>query len=403
MSQIQTTMRLLRIAVLVIALAPFAAESQQTGWDSSTVRTVAPGVLYKRLVQNSGPWRINLLEVDLTAPEISIRAMKAKDSFVGRETVSSMAARYKGGGTVVGAVNGDFFNIRTGESENNVVIDGDLSKGTTVSDSPYDKFNAAHSQILFDWKNHAYIERLRLNAFVRQGSRSMHLDGINYLPPDTSVMVVYTSAMGDSSLADTSGRHPTLLPLSVVARKADTTWFKIAGAVIEGGRHALNGGGMLAATGMRRDEVRAIARRGGTVKMVIGFTPDHGRLRTVMGGWPVVVNDGKSVAEYADFVEGTFPRFSAQRNPRTAAGISQDGKTLYLMTVDGRRESDAGMTLAELAQTMIRIGAYEAMNFDGGGSTTMVVEGKVVNRPSDQTGERPVGAALLVVRGRSNR
>jgi exopolysaccharide biosynthesis protein len=390
-------MRLLRIAAIFTALAPLAARSQEAGWDSSTVRTVAPGVVHKRLVQNSGPWRINLLEVDLTAPGISIHAMKAKDSFVGRETVSSMAARYKGGGTVVGAVNGDFFNVRTGESENNVVIDGELSKGTTVSDSPYDRFNATHSQILFDWKNHAYIERLRLNAFIKQGTRSMHLDGINYLPPDTSVMVVYTSAMGDSSLPDTTGRHPTLLPLSVVSRKGDTTWFKVSGSVIEGGRHALNGGGMLAATGARRDEVRAIAKRGGTMKMIIGFTPNHGRLRTVMGGWPVVVNDGKSVAEYADVVEGTFPRFSVQRHPRTGAGISKDGKTLYLMTVDGRRESEGGMSLVELAQTMIKLGAYEAMNFDGGGSTTMVVEGKVVNRPSDQTGERAVGAALLVV------
>ena len=55
------------------------------------------------------------------------------------------------------------------------------------------------------------------------------------------------------------------------------------------------------------------------------------------------------------------------------------------------------MTLPELAQVMIDLGSYEAMNFDGGGSTTMVVEGKVVNRPSDAAGERPVGSALLVV------
>lgn len=387
----------MRAIAVLIAFVPLAVTAQEVSWDSASARTVAPGVVYKRLVQNSGPWRINLLEVDLTQSGISIRGMKAKDSFVGRETVTSMSSRYKCKCTVVGAINGDFFNIRTGESENNVVIEGELSKGTTVSDSPYDVFNTAHSQILFDWKNHAYIERLRLNAHLRQGGKSTRLDGINYLPPDTSVLAIYTSAMGDSSLPDTLGRHPTLLPLSVVRRKADTTWFKVAGGVIEGGRHALNGGAMLAATGLRRDEVRAAASRGGTIRMTIGFTPDHGRLRTVMGGWPVIVNDGKSVAEYADFVEGTFPRFSVQRHPRTGVGLSKDGKTLYLMTVDGRRESEGGMSLVELAQTMIRLGAYEAMNFDGGGSTTMVVEGKLVNRPSDQNGERPVGGALLVV------
>ncbi|HEX6576037.1 MAG TPA: hypothetical protein VF042_13805, partial [Gemmatimonadaceae bacterium] len=264
-----------KVAVLAFLFAiPAVASSQGDGWDSSSVRNVAPGVVYKRLVQNSGPWRINLLEVDLTQPGISIRGMKAKDSFIGRETVSSMAARYKGEGRVVGAINGDFFNVRTGESENNVVIEGKLSKGTTVSDSPYDHFNTAHSQILVDWKNHAYIERLRLNAFIKQGARSIHIDGINYLPPDSNSLVVYTKAMGDSSLPDTSGRHPTLLPLTIVRSHGDTMWFRVNGGVMEGGRHPLNGGAMLAATGLRRDDVRSIARRGGTVRMTIGFTPN---------------------------------------------------------------------------------------------------------------------------------
>ena len=106
---------------------------------------------------------------------------------------------------------------------------------------------------------------------------------------------------------------------------------------------------------------------------------------------------GQSVAEYADVLEGTFPRFSSARHPRTAIGFSKDSTTLILFTVDGRRESDSGMSLAEVAKVMLALGAYEAMAFDGGGSTTMVIEGKTVNHPSDQAGERPVGSGLLVV------
>jgi exopolysaccharide biosynthesis protein len=131
----------------------------------------------------------------------------------------------------------------------------------------------------------------------------------------------------------------------------------------------------------------------------MGLNPDHGNLRTVVGGWPRIVRNGRSVAEWADIEEGTFPAFSRTRHPRTAGGISRDGNTLYLMTVDGRRESDGGMSLVELAHFMIGLGAYDAMNFDGGGSTTMIVDGKVVNHPSDTTGERAVGSALLVVVG----
>jgi exopolysaccharide biosynthesis protein len=55
------------------------------------------------------------------------------------------------------------------------------------------------------------------------------------------------------------------------------------------------------------------------------------------------------------------------------------------------------MSLTELAKMMMQLGSYDAMNFDGGGSTTMVVGGQIVNRPSDQAGERPVGSALLVI------
>jgi exopolysaccharide biosynthesis protein len=55
------------------------------------------------------------------------------------------------------------------------------------------------------------------------------------------------------------------------------------------------------------------------------------------------------------------------------------------------------MSLSEMGDAMLQIGAHDAMNFDGGGSTTMVVAGKVVNRPSDAAGERAVGSALIVV------
>jgi exopolysaccharide biosynthesis protein len=96
-------------------------------------------------------------------------------------------------------------------------------------------------------------------------------------------------------------------------------------------------------------------------------------------------------------VEGTFPRFSSGRHPRTGVGFSADSTRLFLITVDGRRESDSGMSFTELAAIMLDLGVYEGMNFDGGGSTTMVVDGKVVNSPSDKTGERAVGSALLVV------
>ncbi|MFR9126590.1 MAG: phosphodiester glycosidase family protein [Acidaminococcus intestini] len=80
------------------------------------------------------------------------------------------------------------------------------------------------------------------------------------------------------------------------------------------------------------------------------------------------------------------------RAPRTAVGIKKDG-TILVVVADGRSSRSAGMTLPELARYLIQLGADRAMNFDGGGSSEMVVNGAVKNRPSDGA-ERPVRVAL---------
>jgi hypothetical protein len=120
----------------------------------------------------------------------------------------------------------------------------------------------------------------------------------------------------------------------------------------------------------------------------------------VVGGGPRLLRDGR-VAVTAR-AEGFAPlrsfaqAFVRGRQPRTLAGVTDDGR-LLLVTVDGRRPAwSVGMTLPEAARLMRSLGAVDALNLDGGGSTTMVVRGQVVNRPSDGVGERSVSDALYV-------
>ncbi|HEX7937646.1 MAG TPA: phosphodiester glycosidase family protein, partial [Gemmatimonadaceae bacterium] len=121
-----------------------------------------------------------------------------------------------------------------------------------------------------------------------------------------------------------------------------------------------------------------------------------------VGGRPRLLQDSAIVKDVD--TEGQ-PGFATSRHPRTAVGISSNGKRLLLVVVDGRQAGYSdGMTLRELAHLMLNLGARDALNLDGGGSTTMVVGNRktrslqVVNRPSDATGERAVGDALAVVR-----
>ena len=111
---------------------------------------------------------------------------------------------------------------------------------------------------------------------------------------------------------------------------------------------------------------------------------------TVVSGGPLLVEHGRV------HVRATEEKMAADiakgRAPRTAVGIKKDG-TLLMVVVDGRNNNSAGLTLAELATYMLRLGAREAVNFDGGGSSVMAINGLVVNKPSDGK-ERPVSIGL---------
>ena len=94
--------------------------------------------------------------------------------------------------------------------------------------------------------------------------------------------------------------------------------------------------------------------------------------------------------------------FNTNRHPRTAVGRRPDG-TVLLVTADGRNSQAAGLSMTELQQVMAALGCSDAINLDGGGSTTMVVRGAVVNHPCDNrqfdaAGERSVANAIIVTR-----
>ncbi len=114
----------------------------------------------------------------------------------------------------------------------------------------------------------------------------------------------------------------------------------------------------------------------------------------VIGGFPLLIRGGEVVG---DLEVAARPSFAAARHPRTAAGIDRDTGMLWLVVVDGRSGESVGMSLPELAALFHELGVEDAVNLDGGGSSTMWVRGKVVNSPSDPAGERPVANGLWLV------
>ena len=119
---------------------------------------------------------------------------------------------------------------------------------------------------------------------------------------------------------------------------------------------------------------------------VTKYTIDQLNLRCAVSFGPVLI------------VNGT-PRISGGGGwgiqPRTCIGQRQDGTVLFLV-IDGRQTDSLGATLKNAQDILLNHGAYNAFNLDGGASTTMVFDSKVVNKPSDILGERYVPTAFIV-------
>lgn len=115
----------------------------------------------------------------------------------------------------------------------------------------------------------------------------------------------------------------------------------------------------------------------------------------VVGGYPELLDNGLVVGDLG-VTDG--PSFAAARHPRTAVGFDNERQLLWLVVVDGRQAPrSAGMSLPELASLFLWLGADEALNLDGGGSSAMLLGEQLVSSPSDAEGERPVGNSLWLV------
>lgn len=405
-------MRYLALLAVTIGIgacssAPAVRQINGLPYDSIFIEQLAPGVVHRRLVTNRGPFTINVIEANLRRQDVAVAAMHAFDSLRGREATSTMVAhRITAGVPVIAAVNADFFDLKTGENENNQVLGGEVLKGVPVTDSPFDSLHTIHSQFAMTCDGHPLIERFAFSGSVLTPPPAvavLPLDAVNFRPRGDAT-VLYTAAYGTTP-SDSIGRLAVEVPLRVTARQGDTLVLSAGGTPLGGGGLKIPAGQVvLSGTGATAEVVRRLGGSlgaGATLRVVTAFMPKRGGpLCTLVGGWPRLVVDGRSIADSVDRLEGTFPRFSVTRHPRTGVGFSRDSATLYLMTVDGRSESSSGMSLAEFAALMQTLGVAQGLNLDGGGSTTLVIGGRVVNQPSDSTGERTVGNALLITRGR---
>jgi len=128
----------------------------------------------------------------------------------------------------------------------------------------------------------------------------------------------------------------------------------------------------------------------------LGSSAKHwARARHAVSGAGLLMLNGRALTDWT--AERISERFETTRHPRTLIGVDADG-AIWLVTIDGRSPAiSLGMTFAEMQTLARHLGLRSALNLDGGGSSTMVVGGTIVNHPSDAAGPRKVSDAILVM------
>ncbi len=346
---------------------------------------VAPGVIYHDMKSDEGPRSIGVLEIDLTNPFIKLTSVKADNQLAARERTSELSHLMDyPSHWVVGAINGDFFSLE-GVPEGMQAMDGRIIS----SPNKWSAFGMTAN-------GKPFIEIIQLNATVLARNGKTHdIHGIND-PRLTGDMIVYNSFYGT-----TTGTNPWGIEALITAEDEYTindTMRAIISRMEDGkGNMPIPADGfVLSGHDESREFILNNFRVGDAVKIYLGLSPEKRKVKDVIGGVPRIVRDGHVSVEHR--LEGISDKFALDRHPRTAVGFSQDSTRLYFVTVDGRQpDHSVGMSLYELADFMVGFGIHQGLNLDGGGSTTMVVRNRVVNRPSDATEERPVANALLVI------
>ncbi|MEU2211858.1 phosphodiester glycosidase family protein [Streptomyces hygroscopicus] len=350
-------------------------------------RPVAPGVRltsYDRL--ESDKWlRVDALSVDLTGgTEVDYLH---PDKVAKRKPVSRLAAEHDPGPgrRTVAAINGDFFDInQTGAPEGSAISEGHLvnsasaaGPGRAVGIGPADAGRVL--QLYFDG-----------TLTLPDGPHP--LAALNAADVPAAGIGAYTPQWGEADRAQTVDGARRTAEVTIVDGK-------VARAATTPGKGPIPAGAtVLVGRDAGADELSALAV-GDAVSMEYRPRTDDGDLpRTAVGGREPLVVDGNAVGH-----EGEGNNTTA---PRTAVGFSRDGRTMQILTVDGRQADSGGVTLTELGLMMKDAGSYSALNLDGGGSSTLVAREpgsdtpRVENSPSDGS-ERtvPNGLALTAPDG----
>ncbi len=342
-------------------------DSLKRKYGNSTVQRPAEGVAHIRMTKyiNGAPVKINIVEINPKLnPNLIIRPQTASSQLNAKASIRSIAQKSE----ALVAVNGGYFKPETGVPLGSLMVDN-----KTLTGPIYNRVGIGIAQN--DNNTDFSMGRVELNIEIKNKLMTLNADNINQPRMLSTYTLVYTREWGKISPPP-----PKYGAIAVVEEGKIT---KIATAAVEIPEEGF------VISGPQEKINQLFGQK--NLKLETRYPIEFESSNHILGGGPYLVKNNEV---YVDVQEQKLNAISG-RNPRSAIGYTKEG-VLIIVTVDGREESSVGMTLGQLAKLMKGFECYNAMNFDGGGSSVMYVNGKIANTPSGSKEGIAISNALTI-------
>jgi len=351
--------------------------------------TIAPGVRYRVITDTQEPQVIHVIEIDRGAPGISL-VSSVGTAVRGPETVAEMASILPAErGQVLAAINGDFFQMGAepyrGTVQGTTIIDGELVTGP-----------GGGYVFCIDREGRPTIEPVgsRFEVSWPDGTKTpfrVNSSTTDFTSEVGAADVVLFTPRFDTSTKTKSGRELLLAPTPdspTLPLRVGQTYSLNVSAVAPGTDTPLRAGSLVLSLSTKATATAPTVRAGDTVRISTAPESACSACETAISGDPLLLVGGE--------IKPAPDKGPPARAPRTVVGYGE--RQIFLVVAEGRQPLRAsGLSHREMAERLLTLGCTDAINLDGGGSSTMLVEGRS-KTPGEGRFHRPVGNALFVVR-----
>ncbi|NLY09231.1 MAG: phosphodiester glycosidase family protein [Tissierellia bacterium] len=363
---------LLVIVLVLTLLFPTISEAAlpTTVFQRNEVEQISSGTTVEHIQRftTSGWLNIHVVRTDLNNPTQKPVTIFGNEGMSVRKTVNSMVDSNQG---VIAAVNGDYFNYKPMPSTLGVMV----SDGNMISSPPHMEYALPAFYVDVNNKGHVgYLDRTITVTNNRTGA-SYPINMVNKISADYTTIALLDSSWGANSPGNKTG-VAGIREVVIVGDKVTEVRDNAAGVAIP------KDGYVLAVKAEKLADIQV----GDSITLKKDIIPTTGEVPFAIGGGSIILKNG----------EITRTNVHSQGvHPRTGIGVNQEGSSLIMVTVDGRGKSYKGLEQDDFAALMKELGAWNALNLDGGGSTTLAVSprdgnpSKVLNSPSEGS-PRPV-------------